>query len=421
MGDLLADDIFAALCELPVFDAHTHIEPAAPTARTLDDLLGYHYYTELAHSAGMGHAPLAADFDPKDRCRAIIQFLQKCDNTAQYQWLLEICRNRLGFTGDRIRPEDSDALFDESVRRMALETWTSQVIASTRLERVYLTNNFDDPLAALDAQLYVPCLRTDELVFHLHRTDVRVRLARSAGVEPTDARTTRLAIRSLFERFVASGARACAVSLPPDFEPVRPGSDEIVARGLAAGEASRELSCWVFWMLAECCREFRLPFDLMIGVRRAVYPGGVFQGQDLLDQRMSLVQFAALFNAFPEVKFPVSVLSSGAANQELASFAWIFPNVFAFGHWWYSNIPPTIAADLRNRLHATPRNKLLGYYSDAYKLEFVLPKFNMYRRILAGVLADDFVRPGRYSVQQAAQVGQEILAGNAREVFEPSL
>ena len=29
-----------------------------------------------------------------------------------------------------------------------------------------------------------------------------------------------------------------------------------------------------------------------------------------------------------------------------------------------------------------------------YKLEFGLPKFNMYRRILAQVLADDFVGPG---------------------------
>ncbi len=31
----------------------------------------------------------------------------------------------------------------------------------------------------------------------------------------------------------------------------------------------------------------------------------------------------------------------------------------------------------------------MGYYSDAYKLEFVLPKFNMFRRVLAETLADD--------------------------------
>ena len=41
-----------------------------------------------------------------------------------------------------------------------------------------------------------------------------------------------------------------------------------------------------------------------------------------------------------------------------------------------------------------PKTKQIGYYSDAYKLEFVLPKYDMYRRILADVLADEFVRPG---------------------------
>ena len=91
--------------------------------------------------------------------------------------------------------------------------------------------------------------------------------------------------------------------------------------------------------------------------------------------------------------FSVSVLSSGQ-NQELVSYSWIFPNVVTNGHWWYSNIPVYIEHDLRARLQAVPKTKQIGYYSDMYKLEFGLPKFNMYRRILAQVLADDFVRPG---------------------------
>ena len=44
------------------------------------------------------------------------------------------------------------------------------------------------------------------------------------------------------------------------------------------------------------------------------------------------------------------------------------------------------------RIQALPKVKLLGYYSDAYKLEFILPKFNMYRRILAETLAEECVR-----------------------------
>jgi len=154
----------------------------------------------------------------------------------------------------------------------------------------------------------------------------------------------------------------------------------------------------------------------MIGVNRRVYENGVYQGQDLFDQRISLFDYRELFNAFPEVTFCISVLSSGQ-NQELASYSWIFPNVVTSGHWWYSNIPVHIEHDLRARLQAVPKTKQLGYYSDAYKLEFVLPKFNMYRRILARVLADDFVRPGVYSAERALDFARLLLRENVRSIF----
>src|SRR5262249_16004909 len=160
---------------------------------------------------------------------------------------------------------------------------------------------------------------------------------------------------------------------------------------------------------------FGLPFDLMIGVNRKVYRNGVYQGHDLFDQRTSLIQYAELFNAFPEVTFPISVLSSGQ-NQELISYAWIFPNVVPTGPWWYSTIPAYIPPDLRARLQAVPRTKQIGYYSDMYKLEFGLPKFTMYRRLLAKVLADDFVRPGAATEAQALELARTVLRDNVRAV-----
>ncbi len=87
------------------------------------------------------------------------------------------------------------------------------------------------------------------------------------------------------------------------------------------------------------------------------------------------------------------------------------------GHWWYANIPATIEPDLHYRLHAVPKTKQLGYYSDMYKLEFGLPKFNMYRRILARILADDFVRPGVYTETRAVELARLLLRDNVRRIF----
>ena len=82
-----------------------------------------------------------------------------------------------------------------------------------------------------------------------------------------------------------------------------------------------------------------------------------------------------------------------------------------------SNFWSYIEQDLRARLQAVPKVKQIGYYSDAYKLEFVLPKFNMYRRILAQILADDFIRPRLATEAQAMELARLLLRDNARRIF----
>src|ERR1700756_3979349 len=110
LHDNLARDLYTEICRIPLVDPHTHVDPRRPTARSLDDILGYHYYTELAHSAGMDKAPLAATVSPRERVRSILAHLDRIDNTAQYGWLLEICRTFLGFRGATIRASDCEAL-----------------------------------------------------------------------------------------------------------------------------------------------------------------------------------------------------------------------------------------------------------------------------------------------------------------------
>lgn len=414
-ADNLVDDLTAALAAVPLIDPHSHIDPLAPVSRSLADILGYHYYTELAHSAGVPQHLLGADVPARERVRTILGALADYDNTAQAAWFADIARRFLGFNGEMVTAADADALFDAAETAFARPTWEADVFRATNLERIFLTNEFDDPLEGFDTTKYVPCLRTDALVFQLHTPDVRRRLAACTGVEVGDVATLRAAVRNLFERFKGKGAKACAISLPPGFTPIRP-SDGAVNESLRTGSAD-VLANGVFYALADHCREFKLPFDLMIGVNRRVYPGGVYQGQDLFDRRCSLIQYRELFSAYPEVTFPVSVLTSGQ-NQELVAYSWIFPNVVPNGHWWYSNIPAYIGRDLRERLSAVPKTKLVGYYSDAYKLEFVAPKYAMYRRELAGVLADDFVRPGRLSEAGAVSLGTQLLRDNVRRIFD---
>ncbi|MCA9133680.1 MAG: glucuronate isomerase [Planctomycetales bacterium] len=425
MTETLKKQLFTELNSLVLIDPHTHINPHSPASSTLADFLGYHYYTELAHAAGMPRERIEdASLSPKEKVGRLVEGLGHIDNTVQLSWMLEAARELFGLEIERLDASNWEQLFDAAQAKFDQPDWEERVLQLSKLEAVFLTNDFDDSLEGFDTTRYVPCLRTDELVFHLARPAVRARLAQCANSELLSLEDLRTALRQRFEHFKEHGARACAISLPPHFAP-QAISDAQAERALskllseqeqASDEDKSTVGYWVFWQLASNCQQFELPFDLMIGVKRAVYPGGVFQGQDLYDSRLSLIQYGELFNAFPQVTFPVSVLAS-VTNQELVSYAWIFPNVVCNGHWWYSNTPSFIDRDLHARLEAVPRNKLIGYYSDMYKLEFALPKFAMYKRCLAGVLAEHFVGAMGWSEQRAVELGKQVLRGNVEAVF----
>ncbi len=416
--------LFDELERLPLVDPHSHINPHAPASRTLADIMGYHYYTELAHSAGLPKSKIEnPELGPKEKVGRLVEKLVDLDNTVQLSWLLDLSRSFFGFEEERITSKNWEKLYDTAAAKMAQKDWEDQVLKISKIERVFLTNEFDDPLTGFDTKRYIPCLRTDDLVFHFTKPGTRERLAKATGVEAGDAASLRQAIGVLFAHFVKKGAKACAISLPPSFTPTHVEGltvEGILRRVAAGGELipsdAELLSQHVFWTLAEHCAEHKLPFDLMIGVNRKVYPAGVYQGQDLFDHRVSLIQYKELFNAFPTVTFPISVLGQ-TSNQELVSYAWIFPNVVTNGHWWYSNIPSYIELDTKSRLEAVPQSKQIGYYSDMYKLEFGLPKFRMYRRVLSKVLAEDFVTGRGWSEERAVSLGQQLLRGNVERIF----
>jgi glucuronate isomerase len=421
--DPIARELFEEMVRWPIFDPHSHIDPHRPAARDLDEVLGYHYYTELAHASGMPAALVSPDLEPRIRVANLADHLERIDNTVQYSWLLEIARTFYQFPHERIDRRAIGELYDRALHDRDAEAWDREVWKATRLEAVFLTNDFDDSLEGWDTRAYVPCLRTDDLVLKLHERSTIERLRKSTGVDVLDLASLREAIGRTFERFVTQGARACAISLPPEFVPrratprraVTPVRRAIHGLDLRPDEHEEIRTC-VFWMLAEFCAEFRVPFDLMIGPIRNVYPAGVAGGRDLFDRRVSLNDYRDLFNHFASVTFPVSTLSPDA-GAELVAYSWIFPNVLPLGHWWYSNVPAFIAADLRARIQAVPKVKLVGYYSDAYKLEFILPKFNMYRRILAETLAEECMKARGWSADRALQLGKLILLDNPRRIF----
>src|SRR4051812_42549077 len=114
---------------LLLIDPHTHINPHAPASKSLADILGYHYYTELAHSAGMPRERIEEPgLAPKEKVARLIEWLPQIANTVQYSWLLEICRKFFDFQADDLHASNWEALYDSSLAKMAAPGWDEQVL-----------------------------------------------------------------------------------------------------------------------------------------------------------------------------------------------------------------------------------------------------------------------------------------------------
>ena len=257
----LENRLFQELEQLSLVDPHSHINPHSAPSTTLADILGYHYYTELTHSAGLSRQAIEEEgISPKEKVARIVPWLAHIENTVQHSWLIDICKEFLGFEHDRLDESNWEPLFDKSVEKMKEKTWEKEVLEKSKLEGVFLTNDFDDPLEGFDTSFYIPCLRTDDLVFHLGKPEVRERLEAATNSTISSAAALKDAIGKLFTHFTNKGAKACAISLPPDFSPAPVSLAEAETLIEKQQFDNPKISQFVFWTLTQFCEEFKLPF-----------------------------------------------------------------------------------------------------------------------------------------------------------------
>jgi glucuronate isomerase len=298
------------------------------------------------------------------------------------------------------------------------------MIVQSNIERVFLTNQYSDDLEGLDDSFYSPCLRTEPFVLFMDRPAEREGLAAFLGRPLRTVADVVATIDKAFAKFVRHGMGYAAMSIPANFQ-TRHVSDEDAQRLLdkmvAQGELTQqERETWGAYAInrvADACLRSGKPYHLMVGVNREVYAHGVPMGMDLFDSVNSMRGYDYLLNTYRDVRFPTAVLAD-TTGLELTAAAWIRHNVYPSGHWWYANQPTEIARELRRRLDTVPRNKIIGYFSDAYYLEFILPKFRMYKYELAVALAERMERSlfhpnmEQFTTDDALELAEDILVGN---------
>ena len=363
--------------ETPVFDMHTHLFPPAFGALSrwgIDHLLTYHYLVaEVMRAADVR----PADFQrmPQPARADLIWdalFVRSTPLSEATRGVIAVL-SALGL--DPASPDLRQAR--EFFRDTRPDQQLDLVFDRARVSAVVMTNDpFDPAEAALwrngrpaDAR-FKAALRIDPLLNDWN-TARRALSAAGYSVGPdVDARAMADARRFVDDWIGRMDPYYLAVSLPDDF-----AWPEDTPRGQL-----------IEHVVLPACRDHRLPFAMMVGVRRAVNPALGDAGDGLGRADVSAIH--RLCRVHPDNRFLVTMLSR--ENQhELCVAARKFSNLMPFGCWWFLNNPSIVSEITRERL------ELLGptfipQHSDARVLEQLLYKWPHSRRDIARALGDQY-------------------------------
>ncbi|MCX6991921.1 MAG: hypothetical protein NT011_02135 [Kiritimatiellaeota bacterium] len=139
-----------------------------------------------------------------------------------------------------------------------------------------------------------------------------------------------------------------------------------------------------------------------------------FETGSRLPQR-TLAQLGEIIGRHPGLRFQ-AFSACTHANQALCTLARELPNFSLAGYWWHSFFPAAIRQIMTERLDMLPTNKQVGFFSDAYCLEWAYAKAVLVRKQLAEVLALK-IEQGQYSRDEALAIARATVFETAQTLL----
>jgi len=425
---MLRDELYEAICELPIIDVHSHLNRDNMAAGELRDVMFYHMLSyplraagvpeELLFPPGKGVHRKAAPFDEA------MGHWQTIGDTS-FGWALKTILRELYDFDEPVTPESLPRLraaFDE---RTAQPDWDEQVRKRANIRRILSSRTDVKPLAAGDSDKAIRfTLETAPTsgIREFHPWPERIRsLAKSAGREITTLGALREVVAAYYDKYDFSDKRALVawVSSEADFLPAgEPGIDALLADASAGREVGRagirKLEAVLLRCICEAIRGKTDVFQICYGTQ-FLTPGPLHPVTRAFPQFAS--GFAWLAGEFPEIHF--NLLSGHEPDEPaLCSLCLAYANVSVAGYWWNGFYPSVMHAAWARRLDMVPTSRLCGFFSDGWCIDWTYARVRMTQRVLANVLAEKVDR-GFYTPDQALRVARTILFDTPKQLFLP--
>lgn len=415
---------------IPLLDVHTHLDAAHLTARGLHDILLYHMVISDLVSAGcpsrgrLSEEPSAAEVE--SRLLEAIPFLPYIQNTSifwgvriilrdLYDWDQPITLDNWRVLDERIRQQSTDPAWPEKILRRAGIVRTGTELWRRR------GGQFDHLLQYAVEWAFFSRSQwgvNDIPLFELERAwnqpgpsaPLPVTLG---GGRPALDKTiqsvadVRAAIQHYVEYIPYADVLSTAQHISTDIN-YRDVTDSEMAAAITnrqqASTADRDV--YASFILEAFLTELEkhgseIVYQFSIGAEPLPDETGSKLRQE------TLFELAAMIARHPGLRFQ-AFLSSEHASQAMCTLARELPNLSLAGYWWHNFFPGAIRKVISDRLDMLAVNKQVGFFSDAYCLDWAYAKAVLVRRQWAEVLAQK-IEQGQFTISEALHIARQIL------------
>jgi glucuronate isomerase len=433
----LSRDIETSLETVPTLDAHTHLDATHLAARGLHDILLYHMVVSDLVSAGCPDAARMSENPTDDEARTRIEralpYLPAISNTS-CSWGVRIILEHLFDWRQPVTAANWRKL-DGIVRERAkaagrpreLQSRAGIVRSCTELWRRH-DGRADDMLQySLEWAFFARAQwgENDTAVYELEKAWSEEKPSAPSPVTATGARPVpSRRIRSVadvrdaldaYVQAIPSNVLSTAQHISTDID-FRPVDERTMAAALRRrGRAGREeRDVYASFILEEFFKRWEktrgsMAFQFSLGAEPLP-----FETASRLSQK-TLASLGEMIARHPGVRFQC-YLSSAHANQTLCTLARELPNFSLAGYWWHNFFPAFIERVIAERLDMLSTARQVGFFSDAYTMEWSYAKAILVRRILSRVLAGKVVA-GQYDKKGALTIAREILFDTPRDLL----
>lgn len=431
MNTSLIESLESALKEIPVLDIHTHLVGGKLGAAGLHDILLYHMVVSDLYAAGCPDGARLTQFpqwpirdEARQRIERALPFLPHIQNTSSW-WGVRIILAELYSWREPISASNWQKL-DALIRERSTDrSWHHSILDQLHIQRTGTElarrgqGEDDDRLQyALEWGFFTRCQwgEFDTALYELERCWGRSPESPSpigGGTRPTPERIIRTlsdvheALGHYVRSIPSDRILATATHISTDIR-FRPVTDEAMATALSnrdrAGAEERDIyasyvhEAFLTALEKQCSQ---IVFQFSLGAEPLPFETGSRLSQE------TIAALAGMMSRHPGLRFQC-FLSSRHANQSLCTLARELPNFSLAGYWWHNFFPDVIRQIIAERLDMVPANKQIGFFSDAYCVEWTYAKLVIVRKQLARVLADK-VDQGQYTQNEALAIARAIL------------